>query len=133
MRNEKRVSRVLRPAGLLMVAGMALQGCGGGGDSGGFAPTAAAAPVPAPAAEPAPAPASKSGAEGPTVAQLQSTCNTLAGRVISGVTVTSAARFEAQAPIYTSGFCQVLGTRAPYLDIEIDVPDNWTGDRKSVV
>ena len=26
-----------------------------------------------------------------------------------------------------SGFCQVLGTRAPFLDIEIDVPDNWTG------
>ncbi len=51
----------------------------------------------------------------------------LRGQVIAGVTVTGTARFEAKAPIYPSGFCQVLGTRAPFLDIEIDVPDNWTG------
>jgi len=42
MRDEKCVNRVLLSAGLLMAAGLALQGCGGGGGSGFF-------PIPAPA------------------------------------------------------------------------------------
>ena len=34
MRDEKCVNRVLLSAGLLMAAGLALQGCGGGGGGG---------------------------------------------------------------------------------------------------
>ena len=120
MRDEKCVNRVLLSAGLLMAAGLALQGCGGGGGGGGgFFPVPAPAPAPA-----APPPA---GPSGPSVEQLKSTCNGLKGQVLAGVTVTQTARFEAKTAVNASGFCQVLGTRAPFLDIEIDVPDNWTG------
>jgi len=63
----------------------------------------------------------------PTVAQLSATCAALTGQVLGGVTVTSATRIEAIANITTAGICQVSGTRAPYLDIEVDVPDNWSG------
>ncbi|MGO1068831.1 tannase/feruloyl esterase family alpha/beta hydrolase [Lysobacter sp. CA199] len=41
--------------------------------------------------------------------------------------MTRTRRVEAIAGISTSGFCQVFGTRLPYLDIEVDVPDNWSG------
>lgn len=119
MRDEKLAPRTLLSRGLLLALGLTLQACGGGGGGGGggFIPI----PPPAPAAPPPAAPSS------PTMAQLQATCTALNGQVIEGVTVTQTARFEAKAPIYASGFCQVLGTRAPFLDIEIDVPDNWTG------
>ncbi|MEZ2299579.1 tannase/feruloyl esterase family alpha/beta hydrolase [Variovorax sp. RCC_210] len=125
MRSKQKVHRALLPAGLLMAAGLALQGCGGGGDGSGagFFPIVPSAP-PAPA--PAPAPVAPPPA-GPTAEQLKGTCNALQGQLIEGVTVTQTTRYEANAPIYSSGFCQVLGTRAPFLDIEIDVPDNWTG------
>ncbi|MFS2055914.1 hypothetical protein ACEN8K_44860, partial [Variovorax sp. CT11-76] len=76
---------------------------------------------------PAPAAPPPAGPSGPSVEQLKSTCNGLKGQVLAGVTVTQTARFEAKAAVNASGFCQVLGTRAPFLDIEIDVPDNWTG------
>lgn len=119
MRDEKKEPQALLPKSLALLAvGLALQGCGGGGGGNGFLPVPAPAPAPAPVAPP---PA------GPTAEQLKNTCNTLKGQVVEGVTITSTTRFEAKAPIYTSGFCQVLGTRAPFLDIEIDVPDNWTG------
>ncbi|MGQ2993775.1 tannase/feruloyl esterase family alpha/beta hydrolase [Variovorax sp.] len=119
MRDEKCLPRALLSTGPLLAAGLALQGCGGGGGGGGgFLPIPAPAPAPAP---PAPPPA------GPSVEQLKSSCNALKGQVIEGVTVTGTVRFEAKAPLYPAGFCQVLGTRAPFLDIEIDVPDNWTG------
>ncbi|RQO41173.1 hypothetical protein DBV14_28815 [Variovorax sp. KBW07] len=120
MRDEKKEPQALLPKSLVLLAvGLALQGCGGGGGGNGFLP------IPAPA--PAPAPAPVAPPSGPTAEQLKSTCNTLKGQVVEGVTITATARFEPKAPIYTSGFCQVLGTRAPFLDIEIDVPDNWTG------
>jgi feruloyl esterase len=80
---------------------LALSGCGGSDD--------------------APAPA------GPTVAALTATCTSLKGQTIAGVTVTATKRFEATANVNAAGLCQVLGTRAPYLDIEVDVPDNWSG------
>jgi len=117
MHDKNRVPRALQSGGLLLATALVLQGCGGS-DS-----TPAPAPAPPAAATPAPAPAPAA----PTAAQLKSTCDTLVGQVIEGVTVTGTTRFEANAPIYPAGFCQVLGTRAPFLDIEIDVPDNWTG------
>lgn len=123
MRDEKYVPRhpaLLLSKGLLLAAGLALQACGGGGDGGSSFLPIIPAPAPAPA-PPAPPPS------GPTAEQLKATCEALKGQVIEGVTVTGTARFEAKAPINPSGFCQVLGTRAPFLDIEIDVPDNWTG------
>jgi hypothetical protein len=86
---------------LAATMGMAISGCGGSSD--------------------APAPA------GPTVAALTTTCASLKGQTVAGVTVTDAKRIEATANINTAGLCQVLGTRAPYLDIEVDVPDNWSG------
>ncbi|WP_345817503.1 tannase/feruloyl esterase family alpha/beta hydrolase (plasmid) [Paraburkholderia sp. PREW-6R] len=63
----------------------------------------------------------------PTVAQLTATCAALTGQVLAGVTVTSATRIEAITNVTTAGICKVSGTRAPYLDIEVDVPDNWSG------
>ncbi len=63
----------------------------------------------------------------PTVAQLTATCAALTGQTLAGVTVTSATRLEAVANVTSSGICKVSGTRAPYLDIEVDVPDNWSG------
>jgi hypothetical protein len=66
-------------------------------------------------------------ATGPTVQQLTATCTGLTGKTIAGVTVTGATRIEANASVNPAGLCQVMGTRAPYLDIEVDVPDNWSG------
>jgi hypothetical protein len=63
----------------------------------------------------------------PSLAQLQATCAALKGQAIEGVTVTDAVRIEAKAGVNDAGLCQVLGTRAPYLDIEVTVPDNWSG------
>jgi feruloyl esterase len=41
--------------------------------------------------------------------------------------VTDTKRIEANGALNSAGMCQVSRTRAPYLDIEVDVPDNWTG------
>jgi feruloyl esterase len=65
--------------------------------------------------------------QGPTVAQLAATCASMVGKVIAGATVTAATRIEPVANISTAGFCKVNATRAPFLDIEVDVPDNWSG------
>lgn len=88
---------------VLFAGGLLLHGCGGGG--GGVAE----------------APAK------PNVEVLKSACASLKGQVIEGVAVSQTTRFEAGAAGSAAGFCQVLGTRAPYLDIEVVVPDNWTG------
>ena len=63
----------------------------------------------------------------PTVQQLTATCAALNGQTLGDVKITGTKRIEAIAGISTAGFCQVSGTRAPYLDIEVDVPDNWSG------
>jgi hypothetical protein len=63
----------------------------------------------------------------PTVAALTATCASLKGQTIAGVTVTDAKRIEPAANVNGAGLCQVLGTRAPFLDIEVDVPDDWSG------
>jgi feruloyl esterase len=36
---------------------------------------------------------------------------------------TDARRIEPAANVNAAGLCQVPGTRAPFLDIEVDVPD----------
>ena len=53
------------------------------------------------------------------------TCTNLTGKTIHDVTITSTKWFEASGG--NPGFCQVNATRAPYLDMEIDVPENWSG------
>jgi hypothetical protein len=61
----------------------------------------------------------------PTTAQLLTTCTTLTGTKINDVTITATKWFDASGSI--PAFCKVNATRAPYLDIEVDVPDNWSG------
>jgi hypothetical protein len=56
---------------------------------------------------------------------LAITCTNLAGKTIDDVTITSTKWFAASGS--NPAFCQVNGTRAPFLDIEIDVPENWSG------
>ena len=56
---------------------------------------------------------------------LATTCTNLAGTKIDDVTITSTKWFEASSG--NPAFCQVNATRAPYLDMEIDVPENWSG------
>ncbi len=96
------------PAGLLSVGCVAavIAGCGGSSS----APTATSPTT-----------------SGPTVAQLTATCTSLKGQTVNGVLVTDAKRVEANAGVNDAGMCQVSGTRAPFLDIEVTVPDNWSG------
>jgi hypothetical protein len=56
---------------------------------------------------------------------LATTCTDLAGKTIHDVTITSTKWFEASGG--NPAFCRVNATRAPYLDIEVDVPENWSG------
>ena len=82
---------------------LALAACGGGGGGGSPAPVT------------------------PSLADLKASCVGLRGKTIEGVAVTNTVRIESAAGVNDSGMCQVLGTRAPYLDIEVTVPDNWSG------
>jgi len=63
----------------------------------------------------------------PGVEALKTTCAALVGKTFESATVTAANRIEADSNLASPGMCQVLATRAPYLDIEVIVPDNWTG------
>jgi feruloyl esterase len=56
---------------------------------------------------------------------LATTCTNLAGTTINDVTITSTKWLEASGG--NPAFCQVNATRAPYLDIEVDMPENWSG------
>jgi len=56
---------------------------------------------------------------------LAMTCANLMDTAIADVTITSTQWHEASGDY--PAFCQVNGTRPPYLDIEIDVPENWSG------
>jgi len=100
--NEMRWPARLLAAGCMAAA---LAGCGGSDD----------APAPTPVAT------------GPTVEALTATCSGLKGQTIAGVAVTDAKRVPAKAGVNDAGMCQVLGTRAPFLDMEVTVPDNWSG------
>lgn len=84
-------------AGGFMVALTGLTGCSGGSNSAGT----------------------------PALLPLETTCTELVGRKFNEVTVTSATWFAASGS--EPAFCQVKGTRAPYLDIEVDVPEGWSG------
>jgi hypothetical protein len=63
----------------------------------------------------------------PTRAELASACTKLNNQAIGGATVTSATRIEPDAVAGDPGYCQVKATRAPYLDLEVDLPDDWSG------
>ena len=91
-----------RKAGCLVaaIAALGVAACGGSDDS----------PEP-----PAPDP----------VIALTATCSSLNGQIVAGVTVTATKRVAASGS--QTGMCQVLGTRAPFLDIEVTVPDTWSG------
>lgn len=56
---------------------------------------------------------------------LATTCANLMGTAIDDVTITSTQWYEASGDY--PAFCNVNGTRPPYLDMEIDVPENWSG------
>ena len=95
----------LMSAGMTIAAASVLSGCGSGSNN--------------PATPTATAPAA------PTPQQLTATCTGLKGTKIGDVTVTSTKRSEASGD--NPAFCQVLGSRAPFLDIEVVVPDDWSG------
>lgn len=65
------------------------------------------------------------GSANPASAYLAATCANLTGTRINDVTITSARWFDASGG--NPGFCKVNATRAPYLDMEVDLPENWSG------
>ncbi len=56
---------------------------------------------------------------------LATICANLTGATIGDVTITSTKWYNASGD--NPAFCQVNATRPPYLDMEIDVPENWSG------
>jgi len=56
---------------------------------------------------------------------LKTTCANLMGTTIGNVAITSTKWHEASGD--NPAFCQVNATRPPYLDMEIDVPEHWSG------
>lgn len=57
--------------------------------------------------------------------RLAASCASLNGTTIDDVTITSTRWYDASAGY--PAFCQVSATRSPYLDMEIDLPANWSG------
>lgn len=62
-----------------------------------------------------------------TVAAVDYTaaCASLQGKAIGGASITAAKRIEAAGGL--PGYCKVSATSGTMLDIEVDLPDNWTG------
>lgn len=58
-------------------------------------------------------------------ASLKTICTNLTGTPIDDVTITSTKWYDASGD--NPAFCQVNATRPPYLDMEVDVPQNWSG------
>lgn len=56
---------------------------------------------------------------------LKTLCADFSGTKIDAVTITSTKWHEASDD--TPAFCQVNASRAPFLDMEIDLPENWSG------
>lgn len=94
-----RISATIWLMGYLIAAASGLTGCSGSSDS----------------------PSTST----PTSAQLAATCTALAGKKFNDVTIASTKWFDASGG--NPSFCKVTGTRAPYLDIEVDLPDGWSG------
>lgn len=63
----------------------------------------------------------------PSAERMQKACADLTGQTIAGVNVTKTERIAASAITGGSALCRVSGTRAPFLDIEVVVPDQWSG------
>lgn len=63
----------------------------------------------------------------PPVNQVKAACLALPGQALSDAKVTATKWYDADAALGTPGLCQVLATRAPYLDMEVVVPDGWSG------
>jgi len=63
----------------------------------------------------------------PTVQEQQQTCQALQGKTFDSATVTKSTWIEANESLNSSAMCHILATRAPYLDIEVIVPSNWSG------
>lgn len=63
----------------------------------------------------------------PSPAQMRFACAGIVGQTLAGVAVAGAERIEPTPGVHDAGLCVVSGTRAPYLDIEVTVPDNWSG------
>lgn len=107
---------------------LVVSGCGGGGDS-----SASTGPGPATGAGGGGGGTTTGGGGGtddwvlPTAAEMKATCEAQVGKVYEGAKVTSAKRYEAMPEHNSPPFCQILATRAPYLDLEVSVPDTWTG------
>lgn len=66
-------------------------------------------------------------AELPSTEALRATCSAMVGKTYAGATVTASKRYEANEALNTPAICQIFATKAPYLDLEVVVPDNWSG------
>jgi hypothetical protein len=75
------------------------------------------------------APAAARSEPGPNAASadMRRTCTSLAGNYVNDVHVTSTTWISADGTTLPTDVCRVLGTRAPFLDIEVDVPVNYAG------
>jgi feruloyl esterase len=60
-------------------------------------------------------------------AGLHRMCASLVGSYVDGVHVTATTWISADGATLPTDVCQVLGTRAPFLDIEVDLPATWAG------
>lgn len=58
---------------------------------------------------------------------LAARCQALSGTTVDGVRVTASERIAAGVAANPAAICKVNGTREPFLDIEVDLPDNWSG------
>lgn len=88
---------------------------------------AAAGLVMALAAGCAPSPSELEQGAPSTPSATPSQCAELSGKVVGGVSITSAKHVDRDEKGISAGFCQVSGHRAPLLDIEVDLPDDWSG------
>lgn len=79
-------------------------------------------PVPIVQASPTPTPTPTA-----TPTAFAANCTALLGKVVGGATITAVTRVEANVVANAAGLCSVKATRAPFLDMEVDLPDNWSG------
>ena len=63
----------------------------------------------------------------PDAAQLQKICRDLSGQTISGATIIKTENIEPSPLTGNQGLCRISGTQAPFLDIQVVVPELWSG------